>query len=168
MFTWIDEAYVVNENMRDQTGGAIFMRYSFLHGKSSKQKINVKNSTESELVGTCEYFPYNILLMMFMEAQGYGIKKNIVYQDNQSTMKMLINGRNSCTGNSRHINVRYFFVKDRIDKRELKVEYCHTLLILADYFTKPLMGERFRDLRDFIMVHKLIYDLNPKWMQPIK
>ena len=106
--------------------------------------------------------------MMFMEAQGYGIRKNIVYQDNQSTMKMLINGRNSCTGNSRHINVRYFFVKDRMDKGELKVEYFPTLLIIADYFTKPLMGARFRELRDVITGHKLIYDFNPKWLQPIK
>ena len=29
---------------------------------------------------------------------------------------MAKNGRNLCTGNSRHINVRYFFIKDRLDK----------------------------------------------------
>jgi hypothetical protein len=154
--------------MRGQTGGAISMGYGILHGKSSKQKINVKSSTESELVGVSEYLPYNIWLMMFMAAQGYGIENNIVYQDNQSTMRMHINGRNSCTGNSRHINVRYFFVKDRIDKGELKVEYCLTLLMIADYFTNPLMGARFRELRDVIMGYKSIYDLNPKWLQPIK
>ena len=61
-----------------------------------------------------------------------------------------------------------FFVKDRIDKGELKVEYCPTLLMIADYFTKPLMGARFRELRDVIMGYKSIYDLNPKWLQPIK
>ena len=168
LFTWIDAAYAVHTNMRGQTGGAISMGYGILHGKSSKQKINVKSSTESELVGVSEYLPYNIWLMMFMAAQGYGIENNIVYQDNQSTMRMHINGRNSCTGNSRHINVRYFFVKDRIDKGELKVEYCPTLLMIADYFTKPLMGARFRELRDVIMGYKSIYDLNPKWLQPIK
>ena len=128
----------------------------------------MKNSTESELVGVSEYFPYNIWLIIFMDSQGYGIKNNIVYQDYQYTMKMNINGRNSCTGNSRHINVHIFFVKDRIDKGELKVEYCPTLLMIADYFAKPLMGTRFRELRDVIMGHKLIYDLNPKWLQPIK
>ena len=58
-----------------------------------------------------EYLPYNIWLMMFMDAQGCGINKNIVYQYNQSTMKMHINGRNSCTGNSRHINIRYFLLR---------------------------------------------------------
>ena len=48
------------------------------------------------------------------------------------------------------------------------MEYCPTLLMIADYFTKPLMGARFRELRDFIMGHSLIYDLNPKWLQAIK
>ena len=87
------------------------MVYGLLHGKLTKQKINVKSSTESELVETCKYLPYNIWLMMFMEAQGYGIKNNIVYQDNQYMMKMHINGRNSCTGNSQHINVCYFLLR---------------------------------------------------------
>ena len=71
--------------------------------------------------------------MMFLEAQGYGIKENVVYQDNKSAILMEKNGRNSCTGNSRHINVRYFFVKDRINKGEVKVEYLLTDLMLADF-----------------------------------
>ena len=62
-------------------------------------------------MGVSEYFPYKIWLMMFIDAQGYGIENNIVYQDNQSTIKMHINGRNSCTGNSRHINVPYFLLR---------------------------------------------------------
>ena len=53
-------------------------------------------------------------------------------------MLMEKNGRNSCTGNSRHINIRYFFIKDRIDKKEVKVEYCPTEHMVADYFCKPL------------------------------
>ena len=57
LFTWIDAAYAVHNNMRSHTGGAISMGYGIIHGKSGKQKINVKSSTESELVGTCEYIP---------------------------------------------------------------------------------------------------------------
>ena len=46
-----------------------------IHAKSSKQKLNVKSSTECEIVGTSEYCPYNIWHMMFMEAQGYPLHK---------------------------------------------------------------------------------------------
>ena len=94
--------------MRGHTGGAMSMGYGIVHGKSGKQKINVKSSTETELVGVSEYLPYNIWIMMFMNEQGYSITNNVVYQDNQSAICMHKNGQNSCTRNSRHINVRYF------------------------------------------------------------
>ena len=64
---------------------------------------------------------------------------------------METNGRNSCTGNSRHIDIRYFFVKDRIDKKELSVQYTPTHHMLADFFTKPLQGSLFRRFRDILM-----------------
>ena len=75
---------------------------------------------------------------MFMSKQGYKIKDNVLYQDNKSAILMLKNGRNSCTGNSRHNDIIHFFVKDRIEKKEIRVEYCPSLMMLADFFTKPL------------------------------
>ena len=96
------------------------------------------------------------------------MKNNPVYQDNMSTIKMLKNGRNSCTGNSRHINVRYFFVKYRIHKGEFKVMYCPTRLMLADYFTTPLLGVLFKETRSMIMGNKSINDMNPIFLDKIK
>ena len=75
------------------------------------------------------------------------------------------NGQNSCTGNSRHIHIRYFFVKDIIDKGEMKVENCPTHLMLADFFTKPLMGELLRKLRDVIMRYTSTFDLDLTLLQ---
>lgn len=51
-------------------------------------------------------------------------------------MKMETNGRSSCAGNSRHLNIRYFFDKDFVDKIEIVIEYFPALLMLACYFTK--------------------------------
>ena len=73
-----------------------------------------------------------------MEAQGYDIKNNIIFQYNKSTIKMAKNRRCSCTGNSSHINISHVFVKDIVDKEEVGVKYCPNHLIIADYFTKPL------------------------------
>jgi len=72
---------------------------------------------------------------------------------------MEINGRNSCTGNSRHINIRYFWIKDRVDNKEVRVEYLPTHIMLADYFIKPLQGEQFRILREYMMGWKPLSDL---------
>ena len=92
-------------------------------------------------------------------AQGYDIRNNYVYQDNESAMKMEVNGRNSCTGNSRHVDIKHFWVKDRVDKEEVEIKYCPKTLMLADYFTKPLQGNVFRRFRDVIMGYKYISDL---------
>ena len=159
LFTFVDAAYAVHPNMRSHTGGAISMGRGILHGKSSKQKLNVKSSTEAELVGVSDYLPYNTWLTMFLEKQGYDLKNNILFQDNQSAIRMERNGRNSCTGNSRHVSIRYFFVKDRVDKGEITVEYCPTHAMLADYFTKPLQGALFRKFRDVIMGNRTLDDL---------
>ena len=91
-----------------------------------------------------------------MKAQGYEIQKYVIYQDNQSAMKMEINGRNSCTGNSRHIDIRFSFMKNRIDQGEISVEYCPTYRMLMDYFTKPLQGKPYSFFRDIIMGYKHI------------
>ena len=70
--------------------------------------------------------------MNFYKHQGYDILRNVIFQDNQSAMILEINGRNSCTGNSRHIDIKYFWVKDRVDKKEVEIQYCPTHLMLAD------------------------------------
>jgi len=52
---------------------------------------------------------------------------------------------------ARHLNIRYFFVVDKIRKQELTVKYCPTEEMIGDYFTKPLQGALFRKFRDKIM-----------------
>ena len=54
-------------------------------------------------------------------------------QDNMSAIKMEENGRKFCTGNSCHIDVRYFFVKERVDKKEVTIKYCPTQKMLVDF-----------------------------------
>ena len=137
------------------------LSWGTIHNKSSKQKLNTKSSTEAEIVGVSEYIPYNIWLVNFLNEQGYKIQHNIVYQDNESAIRMEKNGRNSCTGNSRHIDIRYFFTKDQVDKGEMTIEYCPTHYMLADYHTKALQGSLFQRLRRVIMGFDHISSLRP-------
>ena len=106
LLTWIDAAYGIYPNMRGQTGGAMSFGTGIIHGRSSKQKLNAKSSTEAEIIGVSEYLPFHIWVVNFLEKQGYKTSRKILFQDNQSAMKLEKNGRNSCTGNSRHIDIR--------------------------------------------------------------
>jgi hypothetical protein len=69
-----------------------------------------------------------------MEAQGYGAKA-IMAQDNQSTIQLAGNGKASSGRGTCHINIRYFFITNRIARKEIAVQYCPTKEMVADYFT---------------------------------
>ncbi len=166
--TFIDASYATHNNMQGHTGGAMSFGWGVIHEKASKQKINTKSSTESEVVGVSKYVPHKIQMINFLHAQGYDLKKCVLYQDNQSAIKMEKNGRKSCTGNSRHISIRYFFVKDRVDKGEFTIEYCPTECMLADYFTKPLQGALFIKFRAVVMGWAHIDTLKNAAMSPPK
>jgi hypothetical protein len=151
MKTWVDASYAVHADMKSHTGGVVSFGTGALMGKSSKQKLNTKSSTEAELVGASDYLPHAIWARKFMEKQGYPITHNIFYQDNESAIRFEKNGRKSCGPNSRHIDIRYFFIKDRLETDGFTVEHCPTEQMLADFFTKPLQGNLFRRLREVIM-----------------
>ena len=138
MKSWVDASYAVHEDMRSHTGETTSLALGTLSNKSSRQRLNTTSLCESELVATNEYLPYNMWLKDFFEKQGYEVKENILYQENQSAIRMEKNGRNSCTGNSRHIYIRFFFIKDRVDKKEMQIVYCLTERMLEDYFTKTI------------------------------
>jgi hypothetical protein len=157
--TWVDASYAIHHDMRGHTGGAMSFGTGIIHGKASKQRLNTKRSAETEVVGASDYLLYNMWMQHFMEAQGYTLDENLYYQDNQSAMRKEKNGRNSCTGNSRHIHIRFFFIKDQVDAKKLQIVYCPTGQMLADYFTKPLQGKLFHLFRNVIMGWKHINTL---------
>jgi hypothetical protein len=88
-----------------------------------------------------------------MHHQGFDMDTNIFYQDNLSAMKIEKNGRKSCGQKSRHIDIRYFFIKDVLKRENITLAHCPTENMLADFYTKPLQGSLFRKMRDYIMGH---------------
>ena len=111
MKTWVDASYAVHADMKSHTGGCISFGRGALICKSTKQKLNIKSSTEAELVGASDMLPIHIWLDMFLGAQGYFLEENTFAQDNQSTMKLEMNGRRSCGQQWRHIDIRFFLSK---------------------------------------------------------
>ena len=75
---------------------------------------------------------------MFLEEQGYILIENTLFQDNQSAMKIIKNGKRSSGQKTKHMNNRYFWIKDRFVSEGIKVEYCPTEQMIPDFFTKPI------------------------------
>ena len=89
--------------------------------------------------------------LYFMEAQRYGIKHNILLQDNHSTIRLEKNGVGSAGKGSKHLNVKFFFAHDAIKRGLLEDEYCPAEEMWADALTKPLQGRAFREMRSKLM-----------------
>ncbi len=153
---YVDSSFAVHPNMRSHTGGAITLGRGCPIVTSTKQKLNTRSSTESELVGVDDLMPSILWTRQFLMAQGYVVSENILCQDNKSSILLEKNGKASSGKRTRHINIRYFFVTDRIAKGELSVEWCPTAEMIADFMTKPLQGAVFLKFRDIIMGIKTI------------
>jgi hypothetical protein len=164
--TWIDASYAVHPDCRSHTGGAISFGRGAIACKSTKQKLNTKSSTEAETVGASDYLPNAIWIKMFMEAQGYHISSSILEQDNESAIKLAKNGRTSAGPKSRHINIRYFWLKDRIKSGDIVIRHCPTHQMLADFFTKPLQGQLFHRFKQVILGHQHVHSLQDTIAEP--
>ena len=118
---------------------------------SSKQKINTTSSTVAELVGVSDAMSLILWTRLFLTAQGFTVNDNIVFQDNQSAMLLEKNGKRSSGKQTRHIEIRYYFVTDNVKRNNMSIIYCPTAEMIADFFTKPLQGSLFRKFRALIM-----------------
>ena len=95
--------------------------------------------------------PQLIWTTHFLKGQGVKVNESVLFQDNMSSMLLEKNGRASSLKRTRHMNIRFFFIKDRVESKEVCIEYCPTGKMLADFFTKPLQGKQFYKLRDQVM-----------------
>jgi hypothetical protein len=143
---YVDASHAIHQDYRSQTGCVITLGRGPIFTKATRQKLNTKSSTESELVGLSDSASQVIWTRDFLIGQGYDIGPAKLYQDNQSTIALVNKGR-STSERTRHIKIRHYWIHDRIQDGEVTVEYKPTGEMVADIMTKPLQGELFRKMR---------------------
>jgi hypothetical protein len=107
--------------------------------------------TEAELVGVDDSLGYILWARYFLQEQGDDMKPSLLYQDNMSAILLETNGKSSSSKHTKHIKVKYFFVKDKIDQGEITVEHCPTDQMWTDINTKTKQGLAFCEFRGQIM-----------------
>ena len=146
----MDAAFAVHNDFRSHTGAMMTMGGGSITSFSTKQKLNTRSSTEAELVAVDDAMSQVLWSRSFLQHQGITDIEVILFQDNKSAMILQENGRMSTGKRSRHLNIRYFFVTDVIKKKLIKVMYCPTGDMMADFFTKPIQGGDFKKFRNMI------------------
>lgn len=85
------------------------------------------------------------------------VKKPLVLQiDNKSSINLAKNL--VLHGTSKHIEAGFNFIKEKVNRGELKVRYCWSEAHLADIFTKELKIDRFLTLRNKLGIIQIDYD----------
>jgi hypothetical protein len=148
---YIDAAYGVHSSSgKSHSGCAMVLgQAALVHVKSTKQKIVTKSSTESELVALSDYASQAICSRNFVIAQGYYVGPVVLHQDNTSCMALMKRG-GPASERSRHIDIRYFWVKERVDGREAVVRHLSTEKMFVNVMTKPVQGQQFINERDML------------------
>ena len=147
---FVDAAFAVHPDMKSHTGITMTMGKGAIISSSRKQKLNTRSSTEAELIASDDALTTIMWTKLFLKHQGYE-PRIILNQDNKSTMQLQKNGKLSSHRRTRHINIRFFTIKDHLDKKEFELQYCPTDQMQADYMSKPLQGKLFISNRKEIM-----------------
>jgi histone deacetylase 1/2 len=146
----IDASYGVHSDGKSHSGISIALGDGPIFVRSVKQRLVTKSSSEAELVAVADESTQVFWSRSFLQHQGYKLPPAKVYQDNMSTIAMVKKGKHT-SSRSRHIHIRYFYLKDKIESGEVHVEHLGTNDMLSDILTKPLQGEQFRKLRNALM-----------------
>jgi hypothetical protein len=110
---------------------------------SWKHKGNSKSSTESEIIGVDDAIGTVLWSLYFLQEHGYKTSHAVIYQDNKSAILLETNGKFSSSKRTKHIKMKFFFVKDKVDDGEIKIEYLPTEEMWIDMHSKPSQGIRF-------------------------
>jgi hypothetical protein len=143
----IDAAYGVHPDGKSHTGSCVVIgERGAVHSKSAKQQIVTKSSTEAELVALSDSTNQALHMRQFILGQGHKCGPVTVYQDNMSCMSLIERGR-SAAERTRHIAIKYFWLKERVDQGEARVRHLGTKEMYANLLTKPLQGAQFKSER---------------------
>ncbi|CAI7919061.1 unnamed protein product [Closterium sp. NIES-53] len=132
-----------SDNRRSRTGYIYRLEpIGPISWQSSKQELIALSSAEAEYIALCSATKEGLYLRELLEeAKLAELPSFTVFCDNQSAIR--IANKNGFANRTKHIALRYFFVKDEIEKGKLELSYCPTSEMAADYLTKKLGKQKF-------------------------
>jgi hypothetical protein len=140
-------------------GGAMFtIGRGSTSSYSRNIKLNTRSLTETELLVADMFMPGMLWSLNFIQGQGCEAECVGLYQDNISSQLLIKNERMSSGRKRKHIKSKFFFIKDKVDKGEIKVIDCPGEKMWTDVSTKPLQGMAFRNMHSKLMNCPVNYD----------
>ena len=129
---YVNASYAVHPDMKGHTRGTLLLGKGSVYSTSTKKKLVTHSSMESKVIGVHDVLPQTIGTMNFLKGQSVQVNKSVLFQDNMSSILLEKNGWGSSLKWTQHMNIRFFFIKDQVDSKEIRIEYCPTGDMIAD------------------------------------
>lgn len=134
---------------RKSNSGNVFLVYgNIVSWKSKRQQIVTLSSTEAELVSLCEAGKEGVWISNLLQEVGISSIPFTIYEDNIPCIRISEEPREH--QRTKHIDVRYMYVRNLIHEKKIVLEYIRSEDQIADMFTKPLMKSRFNKMCELI------------------
>jgi len=147
-----DADWASDENDRKSILGYCFYTHECLISWSAqKQKIIASSSTEAEYYSLSYALREGLWIRLFLTSLQLPIPTPFpLLCDNQSAIKLA--NSNTSSSRSKHIDVRYHFICEKIEDGTFETSWIPTANMTADIFTKPLPFPAFSKHRSALGV----------------
>ena len=147
LYGYSDADYAGCKETRKSTSGHVFrLGGCTVSWRSKKQSIIAQSSTESEYVALCSAAQEAVWLRRLLSGIGFHQDApTLLYEDNQSAILLSKNPKDH--SRTKHIDVKFHYVRKAIEDKVINVQYCPTAEMLADTLTKGLARPKFEQFR---------------------
>lgn len=143
-------------NLKDRkstSGGCFFVGNNLVAWHSRKQNCISLSTTEAEYIAAGSCCTQMLWLKQMLKDYGISQGKLTIFCDNTSAISITKNP--VLHSKTKHIELRYHFIRDLVEKQILELSFVPTKTQLADLFTKALDTERFQELRNALGIQDL-------------
>ena len=135
-----------HDDRKSRTGYLFLLANGAVAWCSKRQGCTADSTTEAEFVAMAESVKEAIWLRRLLHSLGFPFKvPTPIFSDNQGAIQLVKNPK--FHKRTKHIETKYYLIREKYERQEIDVFYIHTKQQLADLLTKALTRDTFEHLR---------------------
>nr|GFA92503.1 copia protein [Tanacetum cinerariifolium] len=147
------------DSFKSTSGGAQFLGEKLVSWSSKKQDCTPLSTAKVEYVSLSACCAQVLWMRTQLTDYGFHFKKILIYCDSKSAIAISCNPVQH--SRTKHIAVRYHFIKEHMEKGTIELYFVKTDYQLADIFTKALPKDRF----NYLVCRLGMRSLSPKELE---
>jgi hypothetical protein len=151
--SYSDASYANSVESRSISGYAVLLSGGLVSWYSHTQPVVALSTAESEYIAITDTAKEVVWFKLLLRELGYPQGNVTIWEDNQAAIKISKNPQDH--KRTKHIQIRYHYIRDQIRDQIFHLEYVPTESQLADMFTKGLYGPRLRYLMECLGIQSI-------------